>query len=163
MASTATKLSTQDASSIEVSAKHRSAFLAQADLPWIPWVMEDTWFKLLSVGAPNGGFTMMLKVAPDNVAPIHGHTGAVEGIILEGGFAYDDDIGRTGDYVYEAAGINHKPRTGSDGLVMFAIAYGPLLGYNEDGSVAAVIDGKTMYELAEAAGQAGHVEKPSHW
>ena len=156
-------LSTSDAHGVQKTQKGQKAFMAQNDLPWVPWVMEDTWFKLLSVNETTGGYTMMLKVSPNNVAPIHGHIGSIEGIILEGGFAYDDDVGYAGDYVHEPSGINHKPNTGPDGLVMFAVVYGPLVGYNEDGSVAAILDGKMMYEMAENAGQAGHISKPSHW
>ncbi|MCB1697015.1 MAG: 2,4'-dihydroxyacetophenone dioxygenase family protein [Halioglobus sp.] len=141
----------------------RSAFFDADSLEWTPWVMPDTWFKLLGINTVTGGFSMILKVAPNNVAPIHGHIGSVEGIILEGGFAYDDDWGYAGYYVNEPAGINHKPVTGKDGLVMFAVIHGPLVGYNNDGSVALVLDARAMYQLAEAAGFASHIDKPIHW
>ena len=142
---------------------HRSAFLDQGSIPWADWVMAGTWFKLLQLNPTTGGFTMMLKVEPNNVAPVHGHFGSVEGIILEGGFGYENDPGLTGNYVYEGAGIRHIPTTGEDGLVMFAVVHGPLGGYGEDGGIAAVVDARMMYDLAVAAGVAGHLEKPSHW
>lgn len=145
------------------TSKHESAFVDQNTVPWADWVMPGTWFKLLKVNAMTGGFTMMLKVEPNNVAPIHGHFGSVEGIIIEGGFGYAGDPGVTGSYVHERAGIRHIPMTGDDGLVMFAIVHGPLGGFNDDGSVAAVVDARMMYDLAVAAGVADHVEKPSHW
>lgn len=148
---------------VSVTKQLRSAFFQIDKLEWAPWVMPETWFKLLSINPISGGFTMMLKVGPDNYAPIHGHIGLVEGIILEGSFAYEDDWGNTGDYVCEPAGINHKPLTGPDGMMMFAVIHGPLAGYNEDGSVALVLDAKAMYEMAEAAGMADHIEKPAHW
>jgi len=148
---------------VQITKQLKSAFFKQEELDWTPWVMEDTWFKLLSVNPVSGGFSMMLKVGPNNVAPIHGHIGLVEGIILEGGFAYEDDWGHAGDYVCEPAGINHKPITGPDGMMMFAVIHGPLTGYNDDGSIAIVLDAKAMYDLAEAAGAAGHVHKPAHW
>ena len=125
--------------------------------------MPGTWFKLFGVNATTGGFTMMLKVEPNNVAPLHGHFGAVEGIILEGGYSYDDDHGRAGDFVYEGAGIRHIPDTGDDGLIMFAVIHGPLGGFNDDGTVAGVIDARTMYDMAVASGAARHIERPSHW
>lgn len=148
---------------IEISRQLKSAFLCQNDLPWIPWVMPETWFKLLAINPITGGFSMMLKVGPDNVAPIHGHIGSVEGIILEGGFAYEDDWGYAGYYVQEPAGINHKPVTGPDGMMMFAIVHGPLVGYHDDGSVALILDAKEMYRMAESAGAAAQVDKPEHW
>ena len=146
-----------------VTRQLKSAFLDPARLPWTPWVMEDTWFKLFSINPQTGGFAMFLKVGPDNIAPIHGHVGAVEGVILEGGFAYENDWGHAGWYVAEPGGVNHKPRTGPNGMVMFAVVYGPLLGYGDGGEIAAVIDAKAMYALAESAGVAGHLEKPAHW
>jgi quercetin dioxygenase-like cupin family protein len=162
-ADNADQLKDSNPAGVRITPQLKSAFFKQDDLDWTPWVMEDTWFKLLAVNPVNGGFSMMLKVGPNNVAPIHGHIGLVEGYILEGGFAYEDDWGHAGDYVCEPAGINHKPVTGPDGMMMFAVTHGPLTGYNEDGSVAMVLDGKLMYEMAFAAGVADHIEKPAHW
>lgn len=148
---------------IKATETHKSAFFDTDRLPWTDWVMPGTWFKLLNVNPMSGGFTILLKVSPHNVAPIHGHFGAVEGIILEGGFSYDDDHGRVGNYVYEGAGIRHVPDTGGAGLIMFAVVHGPLGGFNEDGSVAGVVDARLMYDMAKANNAADHVEKPTHW
>ena len=46
---------------------------------------------------------------------------------------------------------------------MFAVVHGPLAGYHDDGTYAAVIDARLMYDLAAANNAADHVEKPSHW
>jgi len=150
-------------STVAATATVKSAFFDHSKLPWLDWVMPGTWFKLLNVNPVTGGFTMMLKVEPNNAAPVHGHLGAVEGIILDGGFSYGDDHGYAGNYVHEGAGIRHEPVTHAAGMVMFAVVNGPLCGYNDDGSVAGVVDARLMYDLAAAAGAAGHIEKPSHW
>lgn len=163
MAAATEQLKDTGKTAVTITNQHKSAFFKQGELGWTPWVMEDTWFKLLSINPVSGGFSMMLKVGPDNVAPIHGHIGLVEGIILEGGFAYENDWGHAGDYVCEPAGINHKPITGPDGMMMFAVIHGPLVGYNDDGSIALVIDAKLMYGMAEAGGAAAHIDKPVHW
>jgi len=152
-----------ETSTVTATAAHRSAFFNPSSLPWADWVMPGTWFKLLNINPVNGGFSMLLKVSASNEAPIHGHFGAVEGFLLEGGFSYDEDRGRVGDYVYEGAGIRHVPHTHDDGMVMFAVVHGPLGGFHDDGSVAAVVDAKLMYDLAVAANAADHIEKPSHW
>jgi 2,4'-dihydroxyacetophenone dioxygenase len=159
----ATVLKRSDTLTVAVTKPHKPAFFNPNQLPWQPWVMEGTWFKLLNVNPITGGFTMMLKVSPDNLAPVHGHLGSVEGILLEGGFGYGEDRGRAGDYVHEGAGINHQPDTDSDGMVMFAVVNGPLAGFNDDGSVAGIVDAKAMYQLAKGYGVADHIEKPSHW
>ncbi|MCB1729937.1 MAG: 2,4'-dihydroxyacetophenone dioxygenase family protein [Halieaceae bacterium] len=161
--STQAQLKNSGVSKVAVTPQHKSAFFKQKELEWTPWVMEGTWFKLLSINPVSGGFTMMLKVEPNNIAPVHGHIGLVEGIILEGGFAYEEDWGLAEDYVCEPAGINHKPVTGPEGMVMFAVVHGPLTGYQDDGSIAAVVDSQYMYQLAEQAGAAAHIEKPVHW
>ncbi|MFC3052101.1 2,4'-dihydroxyacetophenone dioxygenase family protein [Kordiimonas pumila] len=142
---------------------HRKAFFDINDLPWLDWVMEETWFKLLNLNPFTGGFTMLLKVGPNNTAPVHGHVGSVEGILLEGGFGYGEDRGRAGWYVREPGGIHHIPDTDADGMVMFATVNGPLVGYNEDGSVAIVVDAKLMYEMALAGNAADHIDKPIDW
>jgi hypothetical protein len=40
---------------------------------------------------------------------------------------------------------------------MFAVVHGPLVGYNEDGTIAAVIDGRFMYDLAVQNNMADHI------
>lgn len=157
------KITRSATSTVTSTATHKSAFFDTASLPWSEWVMPGTWFKLLNVNPTTGGFTMLLKVSADNAAPVHGHLGAVEGIILEGGFSYGEDRGRAGNYVYEGAGIRHEPNTHADGMVMFAVVHGPLAGYHDNGAVAATVDARLMYDLAAAAGAADHIERPSHW
>ncbi|WBX85372.1 2,4'-dihydroxyacetophenone dioxygenase family protein [Sphingosinicella microcystinivorans] len=156
-------LTREDSPDIAQTALHRPAFFNVAELPWHDWVMPDTWFKLLNVNPYTGGFTMLLKVGPNNLAPVHGHIGSVEGILLEGGFGYGEDRGRAGWYVREPGGINHIPDTDADGMVMFATVNGPLMGYNADGSIAAVVDAKFMYDLAASHGAADHIDKPLDW
>lgn len=134
----------------------RPAFFNPETLPWLPWVMEGTYFKLLNINPVNGGFTNLLKVDPDSEAPVHLHIAAIEAYMVDGEFGYDDDRGSKGWYVYEEAGSLHKPDTPT-GMVIFAVNHGPLVGYNEDGTIAAVIDAKFMYDLAKAGGAADHL------
>lgn len=134
----------------------RPAFFDTGTLPWAPWVMEGTHFKLLNVDLKTGGFSMLLKVDPDNEAPVHGHLGAVEAFVLEGEFGYEEDRGGPGSYVYEAAGSIHRP-TSPQGTIMFAIVHGPILGYEDDGSPAAAVDAGFMLRLAREHGVADHL------
>ncbi len=147
---------TTGASAILLTKHDKPAFLNPETLPWTPWVMPGTHYRLMDVDVRSGGFTLFLKVDPGAEAPPHGHIGAVEGVILEGGFAYDDDAGSKGDYICEQAAAIHQP-VSPDGCVMFAIVHGPLVGYNEDGTIAGIIDAKAMYEMATAAGVADHI------
>lgn len=138
------------------SSNERPSFIDPSQINWTPWVMEGTSFKLLAVDERSGGFTMILKVEPGVQSPIHRHTGAIEGIVLDGEFGYCNDRGSVGHYICEHGGAVHAPDT-PVGTTMFVVVHGPLVGFEDDGSIAAVIDGKTMYELAEEAGQASHI------
>ena len=94
-----TRLNRSKSSTVSATAKHRTAFLNPDSLPWTDWVMPGTWFKLLNVNVVNNGFTMLLKVDGNNLAPLLGHLGAVEGTLPGGGFGNGADRGRVGDYV----------------------------------------------------------------
>ena len=148
---------------VDITKTHKSAFLDSGLLPWTPWAIEGTEFKLLNINVLTGGFTMLLRVEPGNESPVHGHLGAVEGFILGGGFGYDDDRGQEGSYVYETSGIRHAPDTDDKGMVMFAVVHGPLVGYEDDGRIAGILDGKAMHQMAADNGAADHIEIPPEW
>lgn len=134
----------------------RSVFFHPGSLPWTPWAMPGTHFKLLNIDEVSGRFTFLLKVDPGVVAPIHKHIGAAEGYILEGGFNYDEDAGAAGAYVFEHAGALHAPETLS-GMTMLAIAHGPILGYDDAGAIAGVVDWEWMLGAARANDAADHI------
>lgn len=154
---TAAVLSHSSSSGAAVSARHGRDFVDLAQVPWTPWVMEGTHFKLLAINELSGGFSMLLRVDPGVQAPVHAHLGSAEAYLVEGGFYYEEnDPGFTGCYTYERGGSVHQP-VSPQGCVMFAVTHGPLAGCNADGSVSAVVDCRLMLQLAEAAGAAGHV------
>ncbi|MGR3364046.1 MAG: 2,4'-dihydroxyacetophenone dioxygenase family protein [Maritimibacter harenae] len=151
---------TGDYATLTITKHERPGFIDPETIPWNPWVMEGTHFRLMDVDVRSGGFTLFLKVDPGTEAPPHGHIGGVQGVILEGGFGYDDDVGKKGDYIREEPAAIHKPDS-PNGCVMFAITHGPIVGYNPDGTIAAVVDAKMMYDMAVEAGAADHIE--AHW
>ncbi|NOX70855.1 MAG: hypothetical protein GXP15_16870 [Gammaproteobacteria bacterium] len=152
----AEQLKRSESATVKAIKPSRPAFFDPSTLSWAPWAMEGTYFKLLNVDMKTGGFTMLLKVDPDNAAPVHGHPGAVEVYVVEGEFGYGDDRGGVGAYGYEAAGSVHEP-TSPGGTVMFAVAHGPIVGYNDDGSIAGIIDGQSMLALAREHDVAEHL------
>lgn len=110
--------------------------------PWAPWAMPGAHFKLLSVDAASGRFTLMIRLDQGLSAPMHRHLGAVEGLVLEGGFHYRDDPGRrftAGCYLLENDGAVHQP-VSPEGAVMFAVFHGPVEGLDEEGRVTGRID-----------------------
>ena len=134
------------------------SFFDPGTIPWTPWAMPGTDFKLLNVDETSGAFTFLLKVDPGIVAPVHKHIGLAEAFLLEGEFGYGDDRGSAGWYTRELGGVIHKPDS-PRGVTMFAVAHGPIVGYNEDGSIAGVVDVEWMYAAAAANGAAGHLRK----
>ncbi|HEX9772125.1 MAG TPA: 2,4'-dihydroxyacetophenone dioxygenase family protein [Steroidobacteraceae bacterium] len=133
-------------------------FFDPATLPWTPWAMPQTHFKLFHVNEGTGSFTFLLKVEPGATAIIHKHLGEAEAYILEGEFGYGAERGKAGWYAYEAGGAIHTPDA-PQGLLLFAIAHGPIMGYNPDGTIAGVIDVEWMYEAARKNGAAGHIKR----
>ena len=108
-----------------------------ASLPWIPWAMPGAEFKLLSADPASGRFSLMIRLEKDCAAPKHRHVGAVEGLILEGGFHYEDapHVRYTaGMYVLECDGAVHRP-VSPEGAVMFAVFHGPVEGLDCEGKV----------------------------
>jgi len=113
-------------------------------LPWAPWAMKGAYFKLLSVDAASGRFALMIKLEKGFVAPSHRHIGAVEGLVLEGGFHYADEPHirfAAGTYLLERDGAVHQPIS-PEGAVMFAVFQGPVEGLDEEGNITGCIDWK---------------------
>jgi anti-sigma factor ChrR (cupin superfamily) len=111
-------------------------------LPWAPWAMKGAAFKLLSADPDSGRFTLLIRFDKNCHAPAHRHIGAVEGMVLEGGFHYADAPGQrftAGVYLLEKDGAVHQPIS-PEGALMFAVFHGPVEGLAEDGSVTGRID-----------------------
>ena len=111
-------------------------------LPWLPWAMKGAYFKLLSADPDSGRFALMIKLDEGCRTPAHRHVGAVEGIVMEGGFHYADapHVRYTaGTYLLEDAGAIHQP-VSPEGALMFAVFHGPVEGLDRDGNTVARLD-----------------------
>ena len=128
------------------------------DVPWTPFPMPGTSFKLLNINETTGATTILLYVSEGAEAPLHCHLGAAEAYNIFGTWAYEGEAKAIGPncYVYEPAGIVHLPKQESESL-MFGVFHGPIIGYNETGSVAGVITADLLWDLAKANNAAGHL------
>jgi 2,4'-dihydroxyacetophenone dioxygenase len=111
-------------------------------LPWAPWSMKGAYFKLLSTDSESGRFALMIKLEKGFIAPSHRHIGAVEGLVLEGGFHYADEPNvrfTAGTYLLERDGALHQP-VSPEGAVMFAVFQGPVEGLDAQGNITGRID-----------------------
>jgi 2,4'-dihydroxyacetophenone dioxygenase len=125
-------------------------FHRMGSVDWNPWVMDGVEYKLVSVDERTNGFTIFLRVAPNTIAPVHRHMGAIELLVLEGDLTYDGvDIGRAGDYMYEPSGDIHRPRSAT-GCILFAVFSGPIAALDDDGNIAGIVDGLGMRAMAIA-------------
>jgi 2,4'-dihydroxyacetophenone dioxygenase len=123
------------------------------DLPWVSWPMSGAHFKLLSADPASGRFTLLIKFDKGAAAPMHRHAGAVEGMVLEGGFHYDDDPERrftAGCYLLETEGAVHRP-VSPEGAIMFAVFHGPVEGLDDAGEITGRIGCKWHMNAWNAA------------
>ena len=136
----------------DISRKHMNAHQPDArdtlsvcdpqQLPWAPWAMQGASFKLLSADPDSGRFSLLIRFDRDCEAPVHRHIGAVEGMVLDGGFHYADAPEQrftSGMYLLEKDGAVHQP-VSPEGALMFAVFHGPVEGLAEDGSISGHID-----------------------
>ena len=140
---------------------HGSIMLDAAKIPWSPFPLKGTFFKLFHLDDDQGKATFLLKIPAGSVAEIHKHLAAVEAYVVQGGFSYPGEGSvRAGDYVYEPGGTIHEPASeGGDDLILFVVAQGPVQGVNPDGTLGGLIDNDLMYEFATNGGAAGHVKR----
>jgi len=115
--------------------------------------MQGAYFKLLSADAESGRFTLLIRLQTGCIAPNHRHLGAVEGMVLEGGFFYADNPQvryTAGMYLFEPAGSVHQP-VSPDGALMFAVFHGPVEGIDSDGRVMGRVGCKWHIDAWNAA------------
>ncbi|MBI3524937.1 MAG: cupin domain-containing protein [Betaproteobacteria bacterium] len=136
-----------------------SCIVRAKELPWTPWGMPGTHFKLLHVDDNFSLAVLLIKVEPNTPANPHKHFGAAHAYLLEGGFGYEHGEVFAGDYLVEAGGISHEPHTGADGAVMLGFLFGPLGGIAPDGSLAGLLDIEWHYQTAKANGAADHIRR----
>jgi 2,4'-dihydroxyacetophenone dioxygenase len=134
-----------------------SLIVRAKEIPWTPWGMPGTSFKLLHCDDATSLLVILLKVEPGTVASVHKHFGAAHAYILQGGFGYEHGEVFEGDYLVEAGGIVHQPFTGPNGLILLGFMFGPLGGMDEQGNLAGVLDIDWHYQTAKANGAAGHI------
>jgi hypothetical protein len=134
-----------------------SLIVRAKEIPWTPWGMPGTSFKLLQCDDAASLLVILLKVEPGTVASVHKHFGAAHAYILQGGFGYEHGEAFEGDYLVEAGGITHQPFTGPNGLILLGFMFGPLGGMDEQGNLVGVLDIDWHYKTAKANGAADHI------
>jgi 2,4'-dihydroxyacetophenone dioxygenase len=136
-----------------------SLIVRAKQIPWTPWGMPGTHFKLLHCDDASSLLVILLKVDPSTVAGVHKHFGAAHAYIIQGGFGYEHGEVFEGDYLVEAGGITHQPFTGPNGMVLLGFMFGPIGGFDDAGNLAGVLDIDWHYQTAKANGAADHIQR----
>lgn len=135
-----------------------STIIRAAKVPWTQWALPGTWFKLLDYDRNHSYTCILLRIDPTAPETVHKHIGGANALILQGGFSYEHGSVREGDYMCEAGGVTHTPTIHPDGCTMLGFMHGCVVGYNEDGTVAGVVDVDWMIDQAKANNAFGHLD-----
>jgi anti-sigma factor ChrR (cupin superfamily) len=157
-----------DSNGFEVAGRHESknfpdgsSLVRCESIPWTPWAMEGSEFKLLYINRAHGMFTALIRLKGGLETPDHHHFGEAHAYVLSGEFSYEYGTMFTGDYIVEAGGINHKPTIGPNGATFFVIFYAGLSGVGPDNKPTGdFVDCEWMYRAAAANNAAGHLPPP---
>jgi anti-sigma factor ChrR (cupin superfamily) len=135
-----------------------SLIVRTAQVPWTPWALPGTWFKLLDYDHNHSYTVILLRIDPDAPPVTHKHLGAANAYILSGGFGYEHGSVYEGDYMVEAGGVTHTPHAHPEGCVLLGFMHGVVQGVNSDGSIAGVVDVDWYIEAAKRNGAFAHLE-----
>ncbi len=139
----------------------KSVIVRCAHIPWTPWALKGSWFKLLYVNRAIGMTVALIRIEKGTQTEKHFHFGEAHAYVLKGAFGYEHGLAYEGDLLVEGGGIAHEPRIGEESdLITFTIFFGGLGGVNPDGTVNGCMSCDAMYEMAKANGAVDHIEPP---
>lgn len=115
------------------------AFVASADLPWIPAATPGKSAKPLRFLGDHG-FVELLRMEPGTTMPLHRHTGVVHVHQLSGQRQLDNgQVIGPGDYILEPAGnVDWWTVVGDEPMLAFAVVLGEVEFLGPGGDVCAV-------------------------
>jgi anti-sigma factor ChrR (cupin superfamily) len=95
-----------------------SHYLNVPEMPWEASPFPGIQFKTLYADAESGMSTLLVKMAPGSVIPLHEHTAIEQTYVLEG--SLEDDEGRcfAGGFVWRPGGNIHEAVSPSGALLL---------------------------------------------
>ena len=101
-----------------------SVFLDPASMPWetsaFPGILSKTLYS-----DPSGMCTLLLKLEPGAVVPLHEHTAVEQTYVLEGRSSTRRGSSLPGQFVWRPAGNTHVAWAGPEGALILAIFLKP--------------------------------------
>jgi quercetin dioxygenase-like cupin family protein len=137
-----------------------SVLARTATIPWTPWALPGSYFKLLHINRASGMMVAIIKNDPSEKTPPHHHYGDALVYVLEGDFGYERGDVYAGDFLVEPGGVTHEPHIGPKGLTTLAVFFSGLGGVDGDNRVAGFVGVDAMYQMAFDNGAAGHLPPP---
>jgi anti-sigma factor ChrR (cupin superfamily) len=114
-------LSTQDAASDSLPVVNppelRSHYVAASTMPWQPTAFEGIEMKVL-YSDDEGRSTILFKMAPGAVVPLHEHTALEQTYMLEGSLEDVEGSCGAGDFVWRPGGNVHVAHAPNGALVL---------------------------------------------
>lgn len=115
--------------------------------------------KVLRVSEETGQWTALIRMDAGATFAAHKHFGAADGYITKGELEYRVGSASAGSYLYEPLGAVHDATTCSAETEILFTSYGPIVFYNEDGSVAQLLSYETALALLEGSKEHFTAEK----
>ena len=101
-----------------------SVFLDPASMPWetsaFPGILSKTLYS-----DPSGMCTLLLKLEPGAVVPLHEHTAIEQTYVLEGTFLDEEGTCLPGQFVWRPAGNTHVAWAGPEGATILGVFLKP--------------------------------------
>jgi anti-sigma factor ChrR (cupin superfamily) len=91
------------------SPERASHFIKASEMPWEATGFEKIFMKIL-YRDDEGRSTIMFKMEPGAVVPLHEHTALEQTYVLEGALVDDEGDCSAGDFVWRPAGNTHIAR-----------------------------------------------------
>ena len=135
-----------------------SLIVRAAQIPWTPWALPGTWFKLLDYDRNHSYTAILLRIDDGAPETVHKHIGAANAYIIEGGFGYEHGEVYAGDFMVEAGGVTHTPHVHKGGSLLLGFMHGVVQGFNPDGTIAGVVDVDWHVDAAKKNGAFAHLE-----
>ena len=102
----------------------RSVFLDPPNMPWQPSKFPGIESKTLYADE-SGMCTLLLKLEPGAVVPLHEHTAIEQTYVLEGHFIDEEGECLPGQFVWRPAGNTHVAWAGPEGALVLGIFLKP--------------------------------------
>ena len=122
------------------------------DMTWN--VMGDgIGIKVLRVSEETGQWTALIRQDAGSTFAPHKHLAPADFYVLKGALEYRMGRAPAGSYAYEPLGAIHDETTCSEETMYIFTAHGPVIFYNEDGSVSQVLSHENILEIVNGTAQ----------